>query len=119
MVPLDSPSARNRHERRQHPRKKVDIKAELHVEGNPRPFRTKASDLTLSGCFADMMFTIDIGKKVNIDFLLDDVKVSATGVVVTRLHNRGNGIQFTNLCEHARARLKQFLAAAQGTQSAR
>jgi Transposase len=53
MVPLESSSARDRQERRQHPRKKVEIKAELHVERNARPFRTKAMDLTPGGCFAD------------------------------------------------------------------
>jgi PilZ domain len=118
VVPLETSSARNRPERRQHPRKKVEIKAELHAEGNVRPFRTKATDLTLGGCFAEMIFTMDIGTKLNIDLWLDDIKVSATGVVVTRLHNRGNGIKFTNLGADNRARVKQFLAVAQDTQSA-
>jgi len=118
MVPLESSSARNRQERRQHPRKKVGIKAELHVEGNARPFRTKALDLTPGGCFAEMMFTLDIGTKLIIHLWLDNDKVSTTGVVVTRLHNRGNGIEFTNLSAEDRARLKQFLAGAQDIKSA-
>ena len=69
-------------------------------------------------CFAEMIFTIDIGTKLNIDLWLDDVKVSGTGVVVTRLYNRGHGIKFTTLGADDRARVKQFLAAAQDTRSA-
>ena len=101
----------NRQERRQHPRKKVGIKAELHVEGNTPALRTKALDLTPSGCFAEMLFTLDVGTKLTIDLWLKTDKVSAAGIVVTRLHKRGNGIHFTNLTAGDRARLEQFLAA--------
>jgi hypothetical protein len=58
-----------------------------------------------------MIFTLEIGTKLNIDFWLNEVRVSTAGIVVTRLHNRGNGIQFTNMGAEDRATLKQFLAA--------
>jgi hypothetical protein len=82
------------------------------LEGNAAPIRTKVADLTLSGCFVEMMFTLDIGTKLTIELWVNDVKVSTEGIVVTRLRNRGNGIQFTKLAAEDRARLKQFLTAA-------
>jgi PilZ domain-containing protein len=64
---------------------------------------------TLGGCFVEMMFTLDIGTKLNIGLWINDIKVSAEGIVVTRLRNLGNGIQFTKLAAEDQARLKQFL----------
>jgi len=110
----DNSSKPRLQERRQQPRKKVGIRIEVHVAGNAAPIRTKVADLTLGGCFVEMMFSLDIGTKLNIDFWVNDVKVSTEGIVVTRLRNRGNGIQFTKLAAEDHARLKQFLTAAQG-----
>lgn len=117
MVPHDNSSESRRQERRQQPRKKVGVKIEVHLEGNAAPIRTKVADLTLGGCFVEMMFTLEIGMKVNIELWINHVKVSTGGIVVTRLRNRGNGIQFTQLTAEDRARLKQFLTAAQNAQS--
>src|SRR5216683_5556804 len=111
MVP-DNSSEPRRQERRQQPRKKVGVKIEVHLEGNAAPIRTKVADLTLRGCFVEMMFTLDIGTKLTIELWVNDVKVSTEGIVVTRLRNLGNGIQFTKLAAEDRARLKQFLTAA-------
>src|SRR5882762_3943954 len=113
----DNSSEPRPQERRQQPRKKVGVKIEVHVEGNAAPIRTKVADLTLGGCFVEMVFTLDIGMKLNIDLWIDDVKVSTEGIVVTRLRNLGNGIQFTKLAAEDHARLKQFLTAAQDAQS--
>ncbi len=119
MVPTvpDDSSEPHQKERRQHPRKRVGARIELHLEGNAAPIRTKVADLTLGGCFVEMMFTLEIGMKVNIELWINHVKVSTGGIVVTRLRNRGNGIQFTQLTAEDRARLKQFLTAAQNAQS--
>ena len=112
MVPHDNSSESRRQERRQQPRKKVGVKIEVHLEGSAAPIRTKVADLTLGGCFVEMMFTLDIGTKLTIELWVNDVKVSTEGIVVTRLRNLGNGIQFTKLAAEDRARLKQFLTAA-------
>jgi hypothetical protein len=89
--------------------RKVEVKIEVHLEGSAVPIRTKVADLTLGGCFVEMMFTLDIGTKLNIALWINDIKVSAEGIVVTRLRNLGNGIQFTKLAAEDQARLKQFL----------
>jgi hypothetical protein len=64
-----------------------------------------------------MMFTLEIGTKLKIELWINDVKVSTEGIVVTRLRNLGDGIQFTKLAAEDHARLKQFLTAAQDPQS--
>jgi PilZ domain len=115
----DNSAEPHRQERRQHPRKKVGVKIELLVEGNAAPIRTKAADLTLGGCFVEMMFTLEIGMKLHIELWINEVKVSTEGIVVTRFRNRGNGIQFTKLAAEDRATLRQFLTAAQDSRSAK
>jgi len=111
-VPDDSSEPR-RQERRQQPRKKVKVKVEVHLEGNAAPIRTKVADLTLGGCFVEMMFTLKIGTRLNIELWVNDVKVSTEGIVVTRLRNLGNGIRFTKLAAEDQARFKQFLTSDQ------
>lgn len=121
MAPTNPDDSSERHpeERRQHPRKKITVEVELQLEESAAPIRTKVANLTLSGCYIEMMFTLEMGTKLKITLWIDDVKVSIGGIVVTRFRNLGNGIEFTEMSSEDRSRLKRFLAAAQDAQSTR
>jgi c-di-GMP-binding flagellar brake protein YcgR len=97
-------------QRRQHLRTNAAVKIELHVEGHATPFRTKTLDLSLGGCYIDMLFTLEVGTKVKLILMINDEKVSAEGVVVNRDLKAGNGIQFTSMAAEDSDRLKKFLA---------
>jgi hypothetical protein len=121
MVPInpDNSSEPHRKERRRHPRKTIAVDVEIQLEGIAAPIRTKVADLTLGGCYLEMMFTLDMGTELKITLWINDVKVSTGGRVVTRFRNLGNGIEFTEMSLEDRSRLEQFLATAQDAQSPR
>ena len=108
-----------REERRQHPRTKITVEVELQSERTATPLRVKTTDLSLGGFYVEMMFTLEIGTKLKIRLWLNDVKVSAGGIVVTRDLQVGNGIEFIDMATEDRLRLKRFLAAANDAQSSK
>ena len=95
---------------RRHLRMKAAVEIELLLENHATPLRTKTVDLSIGGCYIDMLFTLEVGTKVNLTLTIDDGKVSAEGVVVNRDLKTGNGIQFTGMTADDSDRLKKFLA---------
>lgn len=71
---------------------------------------TKTVDLSLGGCYIDMLFTLEVGTKVKLTLTISDGKISAEGVVVNRDLKAGNGIRFTSMAAEDSDRLKKFLA---------
>ncbi len=106
-----------RKERRQHPRTKVAVEVDLQSESTATPLRVKSADLSLGGLYVEMMFTLEVGTKLKIVLWLNDVQVSAGGMVVTRDLQVGNGIKFIDLATEERLRLKRFLAVAANPKS--
>src|SRR5712692_3064157 len=106
-----------RKERRQHPRTKVAVEVDLQSESTATPLRVKSADLSLGGLYVEMMFTLEVGTKLKIVLWLNDVQVSAGGMVVTRDLQVGNGIKFIELATEERLRLKRFLAVAANPKS--
>jgi hypothetical protein len=109
----DDFTERKQHEHRQHPRTRVTVTAELQQER--ALLRVKTADLSIGGLYVEMMFTLEIGTKLNIVFWINDVKVSTGGVVVTRDIQVGNGIEFTDMAPGDRERLRHFLMAEAAT----
>jgi hypothetical protein len=106
----DGPPERKKPEHRKHPRRRVAVSVEIRSEGSSAPLRVKTADLSISGLYVEMMFTLELGTKLQIVLWLDDVKVSAGGIVVTRDLQVGNGIEFTDMDLHDRDMIKHFMA---------
>jgi len=70
--PDDAPGPQ-REKRRQHPRMKIAVEAELQSERTATPLRVKTADLSLDGFYTEMMFTLEVGAKLKIVLWLDDV----------------------------------------------
>jgi PilZ domain len=102
--------APERPERRHDQRKKLAVEAELHAEGYAAPLRVKTSDLSTIGCYVEMMFTLEVGAKLQIGLWINGVKLNTEGVVSTRDLQVGNGIEFIGMAVQDREMLKQFLA---------
>jgi len=107
----DGPYERKQQEKRQHPRTKVAVPAEIRVEGTSGPLSVQTADLSMGGLYVEMMFTLPVGTKLKTILWINDVEVSTDGIVVTRDIQVGNGIQFTNMTPENRERLKNFLSA--------
>ena len=111
MSPTDPSSPSVPQEHRRHLRTKTAVEIELQLENHATPLRTKTVDLSLGGCYIDMLFTLEVGSKVNLTLTIDDGKISAEGIVANRDLKTGNGIRFTSMAADDSNRLKKFLAA--------
>jgi len=110
MSPADPNNpAEPRRQRRRHLRVKVAVEVRLVLEKQSTPLRAQTSDLSLGGCYVEMMFTLEVGTKVKLTLFVRNEKVNVDGIVVTRHLQVGNGIQFTDMAVEDSARLRHFL----------
>jgi c-di-GMP-binding flagellar brake protein YcgR len=105
-----SPSASPK-ERRRHLRTKAAVEVEILLEKQTTPLRAKTSDLSLGGCYLDMMFTFEVGTKLKLVLWTDDVKLTIDCVVVTRDLQVGNGIKFMSMTAEDTVKLQRIIAA--------
>jgi c-di-GMP-binding flagellar brake protein YcgR len=96
-------------ERREHARVKACVQVELRQEGSPAVIRTKTSDISLGGCYVEMMFTLETSSKLNIALWINGERLRCKGVVITRHPQFGNGIQFLDISVEDQQRLRNLL----------
>lgn len=96
-------------ERRHWTRIKVAIQAELQLHGKEFPIRVKTSDLSVGGCYVEMMFTLEVGTALDVFLWIGGSKLHAAGRVVTQHPQFGNGIQFENMSGADEACLDSYL----------
>ena len=98
--------------RREHRRVKVRVPVELRREGNEVPIGCAASDISLGGCYIEMMFALAKDTEFDITIKINGT-VLALGTVVTSDPNVGNGIKFTKMLPEDQEELRRYLEAAQ------
>lgn len=98
-------------ERRAHQRIKAVIPAELRPDGSEAALRVQTADLSLGGCYVNMIFTLEVGRMVELTLSLKSHDLKMRGVVVSRHPRRGNGIMFLEIAREDRIRLQNFLKA--------
>jgi c-di-GMP-binding flagellar brake protein YcgR len=96
-------------ERRRYPRVNARIPVELLALGNTVPMRTAVGEISLCGCYIESMFTMEVGTKVELTFSLNQESSSATGIVVTKYPQVGNGIDFISMTPEHRLKLHAFI----------
>jgi c-di-GMP-binding flagellar brake protein YcgR len=96
-------------ERRRYPRVKATIPVELICTGKS-PMRTATDEISLCGCYIEMMFTIDVGTKLGVVFSLNQERVGAKGLVVTKHPQVGNGIEFIEMSPEDRLKLSEYIS---------
>jgi c-di-GMP-binding flagellar brake protein YcgR len=89
---------------------KVAVEVRLELQKQSTPLRAQTSDISLGGCYIEMMFTLEVGTRVKLTLFLSDGKANVDGVVVSRHMQVGNGIQFTAMGAEDNARLRHFLS---------
>ncbi len=97
-------------EKRRHARVKIQVPVEMRTP-NQNPIRTETSDLSLSGFYVEMLFTLEVGTQLDITLRLGDATVVAVGEVVTCDRTVGNGIRFTRILPDDKEEVKRFLQA--------
>jgi c-di-GMP-binding flagellar brake protein YcgR len=98
-------------DRRRYPRVKARIPVEVHSVASPAPSRAVTEEVSLCGCYVETIFTLDVGAKVSLTLWLNDQRLHATAVVVTRYPQVGNGFDFTEMQPEDRLKLNDFIAA--------
>jgi len=83
------------------------------LQGSKSPIRTETDDLSLTGFYVEMMFTLNIGTPLDIRLQIGDTTVLALGKVVTSDPKVGNGISFMKMLPEDRQALAIFLQAAE------
>lgn len=104
-------------ERRRWPRMKVPVQAELWLEGRDVPIRVETADLSVGGCYIEMMFTLSVGDMVEVILWIGDRKLVTKGQVVTCHPHFGNGIKFLNMGSEEELLLAAYLGQEMGTSS--
>jgi c-di-GMP-binding flagellar brake protein YcgR len=97
-------------ERRRYPRIKAKVPVELNCPGTP-PMRTTTDEISLSGCYIETMFTMDVGTELMVALSIGGETIHANGVVVTKYPQVGNGIDFTQMHPNGSRKLSEFISA--------
>ena len=105
----EQPQETSQKERRKFPRLKAAIPVEFKPEGAAVASRAETADLSISGCYIELSFTMPVGTKLDMVLWVEDERVNAQGVVVTHHPQFGNGITFAEMSSEGEARLVNFL----------
>jgi len=96
-------------ERRQSARLKCVNSVQLQPEGESAPIWGKAIDLSVGGCFIEMPIPLRQGTRLKIGIWIKEVKLWASGKVVSSRPGFGIGVQFTSMSAQDTELLLQYL----------
>ena len=94
-------------DRRKHQRFKIKVPIEFHPEGSQR-LRSATADLSLGGCYLEMMFTFPVGTVLEVSLQVGQI-VHAKAIVVSRELQIGNGIQFVDMNPADRDTIRNYV----------
>ena len=97
-------------ERRRAPRYQFIADAEVTETASDTRFKGRTSDLSISGCFLDMLNPSPEGTAIGIRISHGDTTLTALGRVVFVLPNMGMGVTFTSVEPSQLAVLQKWLA---------
>jgi len=96
-------------DRRAHPRFKTVNSAEVYAQGEAAPIRARTADLSLGGCFIEMPHPLPVASVVRLGIWVSEAKLWVNARVITSTPGFGIGLQFLDLADPDRERLKRFL----------
>jgi|SRR5271170_792851 len=105
----EQPHELSQKERRRYPRAKAAIPIEFKAEGVAVASHAETADLSVSGCYIEMSFTMPVGTKLDVVFWLEEKRLLTKAIVVTHHPQFGNGIQFVGMSEEDQNKLAHFL----------
>ena len=107
---------RRKDERRRYPRFSVRGEAEVYSTGSSFPARGRLTDLSMGGCFVELLSALTMDMKVTVVLLIAQRRIRVLGVVKSVLTNFGLGIQFQHYEPEDLKMMEEVLAALeQGT----
>jgi len=101
-------SAWNGVERRSFPRRTCRIETQVWLSDSSLRVPGKITDLSLNGCYVEMLSPFPLDTEVELDLPLDDVKLHLAGRVRTSQTGMGMGIAFTSVTPADFEQLRRF-----------
>jgi hypothetical protein len=108
-VMTEQPHEMSQQNRRRHARAKASIPFEFKAEGVTVASHAETADLSLSGCYVEMSFTLSVGTKLDLVLWVEDERLATKGIVVTHHPQFGNGIEFVEMSQENQNKLAHFL----------
>jgi hypothetical protein len=102
---------RRRLDRRRHPRYPCSGGAEVRQQGVDSRIWARLTDISLGGCYLEIMSPLPMLTYVNLVLTLDEQRAAAKGQVVVSHPHFGMGIQFIDLSAADRQMLQNWIAA--------
>jgi len=96
-------------ERRQLPRIACRLEAQLGVAGEPCRLPATVTDISLGGCYLEMLSPLPLASAVEIAIRLDAGTIQARGRVCSSHPGMGMGISFTGMSPQDLKQLRQFV----------
>jgi Tfp pilus assembly protein PilZ len=93
--------------------RRVSTSIEVVWEGNSGRYESRTSDLSAGGCFVDTVGTVTMGEDIKFTLLLPaGESIEIVGEVVYSYPPVGFGVQFTNVSEADRQKIRRIIEAA-------
>lgn len=99
-------------ERRRYPRRACRIEAQISASDSASLARGTITDISLNGCYIEMLSPLPVDTAISLTFNLDDVPLRANGKVRTSQVSFGMGVAFTGMSPEDYERLRNFAPAA-------
>jgi len=98
-------------DRRLHARYTVRVVIEIRQTGSDAPMRLETTNLSLGGCYIQLIMALSLGARVQVTLWLGGYPVVIQGCVVTRHPQFGNGIMFVDFEGEGEQLLNRYLHA--------
>jgi c-di-GMP-binding flagellar brake protein YcgR len=99
---------------RKHPRVRAALPGEIHRQNEEFALRAQTIDISLGGCYLEMLYTLAPATKAELILWIDGIKMRARVEVVTQHAQVGNGFKFLDIPETDRVQLSKYLDSALG-----
>jgi len=90
-------------------RRQCNLPFEIHTGTSSFPIKGETSDVSLYGCYVQLLYTLPKDIIVELVLWLDDSPLRTPARIVTTDPSVGNGIEFLDMAPEDRTRLTAFL----------
>jgi hypothetical protein len=111
-TPREDPPASN--ERRKNPRYKCEGSAQFRVQGSDVSTWGTLTDISMGGCYVEMMATFPVGATVELVLELNGLRARVVGEIRVSYPCLGMGIAFRQVSDEDQVRLLEMLRALGG-----
>lgn len=98
-------------DRRRFPRFECKASVEVRLQSSGSPVRGNLADLSLGGCYIEMMIPLPVSTQLDLVIWLGNGKLTTPGVVTSSHAGFGVGVKFIGMAKPERQILEQYLAA--------